>query len=185
MHAGLRVRLGALAMVGSAAALVLAGGPALASTTRSVTGPEVISGALHGAAALSNNPVVPVTLRGLVTARGTVSLGSSSSKTHTVPSTAGNLVVLGTGYKHSTQTQNTRTCHFTFTQDITFSVLGGQSTGAFAGASGHGAAQVRFAAFEPRFTSGPHKGQCNGNAPPLAKGAVASFLASIVLTAKQ
>ena len=41
---------------------------------------------------------------------------------------------------------------------------------------------VPAAAFEPRFTSGKHKGQCNANANPLAKGAVATFLAAGVLT---
>ena len=50
-----------------------------------------------------------------------------------------------------------------------FSGLGGKSTGAFAGASGPGAARIYFTAFEPRYTSGKHKGQCNGNANPLAK----------------
>jgi len=94
-------------------------------------------------------------------------------------------VLHGTGYKHTSQTANTKTCLVSFTQDLTFTVLGAKSTGAFAGASGPGAAQVYFAAFEPRYTSGKHKGQCNNNANPLAKGAVASILASIVLTVKQ
>jgi hypothetical protein len=67
---------------------------------------------------------------------------------------------------------------------VTVNVVGSKSTGAFAGASGPGAAQIYFAAYAPRFKSGPHKGQCNGKAPPLAKGAVASFLASAVLTVK-
>ena len=42
MHVRLGVKLGALAVAGSTALLVLAGGPALAST-KPVTGPEVIS----------------------------------------------------------------------------------------------------------------------------------------------
>ncbi len=189
MKARLREKFGALAVVaGGTAAVVLAGGPALASSqagAKSVTGPEVISGALYGKAALANNLIVRVNLQGVVSAHGTLSLGSSKSKTHTVSSSAGNLVVEGTGYKHASQTENTRTCRFTFTQDITFRVLGGKSTGAFAGASGPGAARVYFAAFEPRYTSGKKKGQCNGNANPLSKGAVASFLGSVVLTVKQ
>ncbi len=36
----------------------------------------------------------------------------------------------------------------------------------------------------PRFKSGPQKGQCNPMAQPGAKGAVVSFLASLVLTVK-
>lgn len=189
MNAGLREKLGALAVVaGATAVVVLAGGPALASSragARSVTGPEVIAGALHGKAAVANIPIVRVHLRGVVSAHGTLSLASSKSKTHRISSSAGNLVVQGTGYKHATQTENAKTCRFTFTQDITFRVLGGKSTGAFAGASGPGAAQVYFAAFEPRYTSGQKKGQCNGNANPLARGAVASFLGSVVLTVRR
>jgi hypothetical protein len=77
------------------------------------------------------------------------------------------------------------TCWFTFTQDSAFSVLGSESSGAFAGASGPGGVRVYFGAFEPRYASGKDKGRCDGNANPLAKGAVASFLASAVLTVKQ
>ena len=186
MKVRLRVKLGVLTVASSIAVLVLAGAPALASSHASakpVTGPEVISGALYGKAALANNPVVSVTLRGVVNAHGTLSLASSTSTKHTVATSAGKLVVQGTG-KQSSQTVNLKTCLFTFTQDITFTVLGGKSTGAFAGSSGPGAAQVYFAAFQPKYTSGKHKGQCNTSANPLAKGAVASFLASVVLTVK-
>ena len=186
MQVKFRTKLGALAVAGGTAVLVLAAVPALASSqasAKSVTGPEVISGALYGKAAVANNPIVSVTLRGVVNAHGTLSLGSSTSTKHTVMSSAGKLVVQGTGTQ-SSQTANPKTCRFTFTQDVTFTVLGGKSTGAFAGSSGPGAAQVYFAAFQPKYTSGPHKGQCNTNANPLAKGAVASFLASIVLTRK-
>ncbi len=182
MHVRLGVKLGALAAAGSTALLVLAAGPALAST-KSVTGPEVISGAVYGEAALANTPVFPLTFRGVVGAHGTVTLTSSKSKT--LLSSAGTLVVQDTGYTHTTQTANLKTCFFSQTLDATFSVLGGESTGAFAGASGPGAAQLYFAAFEPRYTSGKDKGQCNGNANPLAKGAVASVLVSVVLTVKQ
>lgn len=50
--------------------------------------------------------------------------------------------------------------------------------------NGPGAYQITLAAFVPRYTSGSHKGQCNlaNNAEPLAKGAVASFLAAGVIT---
>jgi hypothetical protein len=179
-------KLAAQATAGGLTVLVLAGTPALASshaTTATRTGPEVISGMVTGKAAVAKAPTVPVTFAGLVSARGSISLGSSTSKTHTLMSSAGKLIVLGTG-KQNSQTVNKKTCHFSFTQDVTYTVEGSQSTGAFAGSSGPGAAQVHFAAYEPRFTSGPHKGQCNGSAPPLAKGAVASFLASTVLTTR-
>jgi hypothetical protein len=180
----LRMRLAALSAAGGTALLVLAGTHALASSHASAktrTGPEVISGALHGKAALVNAPKVPVTFQGLVTARGVVSLGSAKSKTHT--SSAGKFTVVGTG-KQTSQTADKKTCRFTFTQDVTYNVVGSKSTGEFAGASGPGAAQIYFSAYEPRFKSGPHKGQCNGHAPPLSRGAIASFLASTVLTIK-
>lgn len=168
---------------------MLCASPAFANgqpSATTVTGPESISGTLHGAAALSNSGTLPVTFSGVVRTHGSVNLnGNQKSKTHTVASKAGNLVVQGTGYKHSSQTQNTKTCRFTFTQTLTLTVLGGKSTGAFAGASGPGAAKIFFAAYAPRFTSGPKKGQCNGNAQPLTKGAVASFLATAVLTVQR
>jgi len=181
-----RMKLAALGVAGGTAVLVLAGTPALASSHGSAktrTGPEVISGTVTGKAAVAKAPKIPLTFQGLVSARGVIILGGSKSKMHTLSSSAGKFTVLGTG-KQSSQTVNKKTCHFTFTQDVTYNVVGSKSTGAFAGASGPGAAQVYFAAFEPRFKSGPHKGQCDGNAPPLAKGAVASFLASTVLTVK-
>ena len=97
-------KLGALATAGGLATLVLAATPALASshagaTTR--TGPEVISGMVTGRAALVKAPKIPLTLAGLVAARGVISLGSSASKTHTLPSSAGKLTVLGTGTQTS------------------------------------------------------------------------------------
>jgi len=99
-------------------------------------------------------------------------------------SPAGDLTVRVSSKPQTHQVFNPKTCRFSFTQEIPVTVVGSMSTGAFAGASGPGAAQVSFAAYAPRYKSGPHKGQCNPSAQPLAKGAVASFLASTVLTVK-
>jgi hypothetical protein len=79
---------------------------------------------------------------------------------------------------------NARTCRFSYTARQQFKFVPGKSTGKFAGASGPGAYQVYFAAYAPRYHSGPHKGQCDtaNNVQPLAKGAVAKFLAAGVLT---
>jgi hypothetical protein len=100
---------------------------------------------------------------------------------------AGDLVVQRNSHVHATgtQTENAKTCWYTFTGDSAFNAAGGESTGAFAGASGPGAVHIYFGAFQPRYTSGNDKGRCNGSANPLAKGAVESFLASVVLTVKQ
>jgi hypothetical protein len=178
----------ALGVISGITALALGVTPALASSSqsaKSVTGPEVLSGAVHGAAANANNPTIPLTLTGVVnTTAPKFTLGSSTSTKHSVPTKAGTLWVKQAGTATSGQSTNTRTCFETFTEDIPFQVVGSSSTGVFHGASGPGAAQIHFAAYAPKFTSGKHKGECNFNATPLNKGAVATFLASIVLTIK-
>jgi hypothetical protein len=182
------VRAGGLIGAAGAALLLAGGGFAIASSTASpsVTGPEVVSGVVHGKAALANSPHIPLTLVGVVGTkdRGFVLGNAPSNATHILKTRAGNLAVKPKGAQHQTQTQNTRSCHFTFTIRQQFTFDPSLSTGAFAGVTGPGAYQITFSAVEPRFTSGPHKGQCNGNAEPLAKGAVATFLAAGVATVK-
>jgi hypothetical protein len=183
----LRIKLAALALAGSTAAVVLAATPALASS-QAITGPEVAYGAVYGKAATANNPVIPVAWRGLVKAHGVFSTGGGPAPTkgqqHTFKTSAGNLTVVVTAAPTSTQSFSLKACHFSFTTYVVFAVVGSKSTGKFAGTSGPGAVQVHFAGYGPRYASGPHKGQCNTspNAPELAKGAVASFLLSAVLT---
>ncbi len=185
-------RLGVLAVTGGTAALVLAGLPALASTgaasARGITGPEVISGAVHGKAANANTPRIPLTFRGVVSTRAVIVLGGGSGphkgSVKSISSAAGRFTIRVSAKPQSSQTFSLRTCRETFTEYIPYNVVGSLSTGAFAGASGPGAVQIYFAAFAPRYKSGPKKGQCNtsNNAQPLNRGAVASFLASTVLT---
>jgi hypothetical protein len=192
----LKLALGALTMAGGTAAVVLAGVPALASphaasphpaSAKTRTGPEVISGSVTGKRANANTPHIPLRLRGVVGARdaGFV-LGNGHGNSHTLLTSAGKLAVRGIGQQQVSQKANFKTCHATYTVRQTFKVVGSKSTGAFAGASGPGAYQIYFAAFYPRYTSGKHKGQCNtsNNARPLNRGAVASFLASAVLTVR-
>jgi hypothetical protein len=163
----LRMKLATTAAAGAASVALVAGGTALASThastSKSVTGPEVIAGTLHGKAALANAPVIPLRWLGVVGTRSIMVVRKPTSS----------------------QKMNTRTCRFSFRQDIPVRVVSSKSTGAFAGASGPGAAQVSFAATAPRIKSGPKKGQCNPNGQPHARGAFASFLASVVLTVKK
>jgi len=188
MH--LRIKLAALAMAGGTAALVLTAVPAIASShaaSHAVTGPEIAYGAVYGKPATANNPVIPLTWRGLVNAHGGFSPtgpGPKRGQHHTFPTSAGNLTVVVTANPTNSQSFNLKACHFSFTTYVVFAVLGHQSTGKFAGAAGPGAVQVYFAGYGARYTSGPKKGQCNTNpnAPELAKGAVASFLLSAVLT---
>lgn len=182
-----RVKLGALAIAGSAAAIVLAGVPALASTpatsAKSITGPEVIQGKVYGKAALANTPNIPLTLEGVVytTDTGFV-LGGGHAKEHTLSTAAGKFTVEVTAKPRFSQTLNNSTCRLSQKEDLSLSVLGSKSTGAFAGASGPGAVQVHFVVYESRYKTGPKKGQCDSNATPFTHGAVASFLGSFVLT---
>jgi hypothetical protein len=188
----LRMKLAAVAVASAASVALVAGAPALASghasASKAITGPEVIAGAVHGKKALANAPIIPLLWRGLVNTHSVINLGGGKGphkgSVKTFPSPAGKLTVKVTSKPHVSQAFNNKTCRFTFTQDIPLTVVGSKSTGAFARASGPGAVQVSFAANGPRFTSGPKKGQCNPNGRPLAKGAVATFLGSLVLTVK-
>lgn len=187
----IKVALRALAAAGGVAAVALAGLPALASSghaAKPITGPEVMSGSLDGKAALANAPVVPLRLTGLVATRSSINLGGSGGPhkggTKTFKTPEGNLTLVVTAKPQTTQSLNAKTCRESFTQYVVASVVGGKSTGAFAGASGPAAVQVAFSATAPRFKTGPNKGKCNPNGQPSPKGAVASFLGSLVLTAK-
>ncbi len=185
----LRMKLAAAAAAGAASVALAAGAPVLASSqagaSAPVTGPEVIAGTVHGKAALANATKIPLRWRGLVTTRSVVTLGGGgphkgSVKTFYTP--AGKFTVMVTRRPTQSQSFSPKTCRFSFAQDIPVKVVGSKSTGAFAGASGPGAAQVSFAETGPRFKSGPHKGQCNPKGKPIAKTAVATFLATAVLT---
>jgi hypothetical protein len=166
-------------------ALTLAGvGTAFASpAAKTMTGPEVITGSAHGAAAIANVTPMPLTFNGEVatTDKG-FTLGGGNANTHTLSTPVGKLTVTGTGKPDQTQTLNSSTCYETFSSTQVFTFVPGKSTGKFAGATGPGAYRIHFAAYAPRFTSGKHKGQCNPNGNPGPKGAVATFLAAGVLT---
>ena len=176
-------------LIGAAAAvlLVAGGGLAVASagSSASVSGPEVVSGTVHGKAALANTPHIPLTLTGVVSTRDrSFVLGNGHSNTHTLVTAGGKLGVKGSGKQTSSQSVNSKTCHVTYIVRQKFNFVPSLSTGAFAGAMGPGAYQITFSAYVPRYKSGNHKGQCNfgNNVQPLTKGAVANFLAAGVIT---
>ncbi|HEX4092642.1 MAG TPA: hypothetical protein VHZ33_28310 [Trebonia sp.] len=187
----LTVRVGGVVVAASAALMLAGGGTAFASAgaagaaAKTMTGPEVVAGSVHGAAAIANVTHIPLTLTGVVasTDRG-FTLGPGGGTEHTLATANGKLTVRQVGKVANTQVVNTRTCHLSYTSDARFTFVPGKSTGTFAGATGPGAYQISFGAYLPRFTSGKHKGQCDtaDNAVPLAKGAVASFLAAGVIT---
>jgi len=184
-------KLAALSIAGATAALALAATPALANShaaTKAITAPESALGAVYGKAATANNPIIPLAWRGLVYAHGIFSTGGSGppkkGQDHTFTTSAGNLTVVVTAAPTNSQRFNAKACRFSFTTDVVFAAVGSKSTGKFAGTSGPGAVEVYGAGDVPRYTSGPHKGQCNtsNNAPELAKGAIETFLLSAVLT---
>jgi hypothetical protein len=183
----LRMKLASVAMAGGAAALILAGGPALASTHASTTGPEVIYGQLHGKAALANAPLIPVKFRGVVKTRGVVNLGGpSNAKNHKIPTPVGKYAVRLTS-DHSSTSLNKRTCRVRYKETDSYVVRGGKSTGVFAGASGHGTVHIKFAFTVSRYRSGKHMGQCNtsnSGYPVHIKTAVVTFLAVSTLTVR-
>jgi hypothetical protein len=187
----LRMKLAAITVAGAASVALVAGVPALASShagaSKAITGPEVIAGAVHGKKALVNATVIPLRWRGLVRTKSVIKLGGGGphkGSVKTLRSPAGNLTVMVTSKPHASQSFNAKSCRFSFAQDIALTVVGGTSSGAFAGASGPAAVQVSFGATAPRFKSGPKKGQCNPKGKPIARTAVARFLASAVLTLK-
>jgi hypothetical protein len=179
----LSTKLAALSAAGGTAMLVLGSTPALAS---SPTVTETAYGAVYGKAAAANNPAIPLAWRGLVDTHGIFSSSGPQPKKgqhHTFTTSAGKLTVQVTAPPTSSQNVNLKACHFSFSLHVPFAVVGRQSTGKFAGASGHGTAILTGAGYGPRYTSGPHKGQCNTNqnAPEPAKGAVATFKLSVDL----
>jgi hypothetical protein len=187
----IRRKLAAIATVSAVSVALAAGVPALASSrpaaSTAVTGPEVIAGAVHGKKALANATIIPLTWRGLVNTHSRINLGGKGphkGSSLTLKTPAGKFAIKVTRKPQSRQAFNGKTCRFSFTEDIVITVVGSKSSGKFAGASGPGAVQVAFAETAPRFKSGPNKGKCNPNGKPIAKTAVASFLASVVLTIK-
>jgi hypothetical protein len=167
----------AAAAVGAAAIVLTAALPASASTQRADApgNYEWLSGYLAGPGAVANAPVVPLQLQGAVNTRGSINLGGNGS-VGLIPTFKGTLAVQH-GNPNPPPQLNYRTCRLTETISTGYKVLGGQSSGVFRGASGSGHAVVVFSAIAPRYTSGPHKGQCNfsQNAQPEPYGAWVSF----------
>jgi hypothetical protein len=173
-------KLGAAGLAG-ASALFLAVVPAQASTPGhgghggQDSGNEVLFGTVRGPAAISNSPVVPLTLRGLVNTSGAVNLGGPQNATnHTVFTFAGKIFVVTNGTPMQSTQVNPRNCFVVSTQEQPFQVVGG--THVFRQASGPGQARITFGAFVPR----SRHGRCDVNAGPVtSQGAFIKFFASI------
>jgi hypothetical protein len=179
-----RMKLAAVIAAGGAAVL-LAGGPALASTPAAhpawVTGPEVIHGALHGRAAFieasRKNTRVPVRFRGIVRTRGVVGLSGSSGKHGSIRTAKGRFAVRFIRSHRSYRVVNRRICRAEFTDSVVFIVRPGHSTGVFHGATGRGAVRIRFVFNFPHRASG----KCNfsSHARPRKHGGRIEFTAVV------
>ena len=179
-----RMKLAAV-IAASGAAVLLAGGTALASTPAThpawVTGAEVVHGALHGRAAFieASKRVtrIPVKFRGVVHTRGVVALNNSKSRRGSISTVAGRFAVRFIQSHQHARVLNRRICRIAFTDHVVFRVRPGHSTGAFHGATGNGVARVRFV------FNFPHKanGKCNfsNNAVPRKHGGRITFTAVV------
>jgi hypothetical protein len=177
----LRKKLAALAVTAGAASLVLAGGPAGASThpvrPAWTTGREVVHGALYGRAAWiqagKKNPRVPVRFRGIVRTRGVVGLGSTKSRTHSIRTPDGWFTVRQVSSHSSQKVVNKAICRLQFTLTGTVVMRPRHSTGVFAGATGRGRVRLRFTFNYPRRASGA----CNysNSAVPSRHGGLITF----------
>ena len=177
----LRMKLATVVVAGSAASLVLVGGPAGATTHAAgpawTAGREVVYGALHGRAAWNQgekkNPKVPVKFRGVVRTHGVVGLGSSKPRTHAIRTGAGWFTVRLTSNHNSQKVLNKAICRLQYTSTSALVMRPRRSTGAFAGAIGHGRVRVRFTFNYPKRPSG----KCNfsNSAVPSKHGGLISF----------
>lgn len=177
-HTRLIPKLGAAA----AAALsitFIAAGPAMAGTTghtRSISGNEYLYGAVYGRAALAPTVTLPTQLSGLVRTHSDFTLPNGNGPA-TIPTPKGTL--------HATQVNQgtssgkiSKSCYAVFNSYFPVKVTGG--TGVFWHASGSGRAHLQFTGYVPRYTSGPHKGQCNENGiPTTSRGASDSLYVQI------
>jgi len=148
---------GAIALAAAVGACSSSGSSTTATATATPTprsGTETITATLIGAPAASyfnsggaTPPSFPsVVFAGVVTTtiRGPVTLGHSTGTTvtHTFVTPAGNLTIRRTEKTRHTQLapagQSGSTCYFTASSTGVYTVVGSQSTGKFAGATGSG-----------------------------------------------
>jgi hypothetical protein len=173
----LRIKLAAMTAAGSAAALLFAGGSAMASThtvhrASRVTGREVITHAGHESWAEATKPgeLLPLRLRGVVRTRGGVDLGGRSRR-RDISTRAGSLILWSLHRSISNRIINRAHCRLQTTVIDHFVVRGRSSTGRFAHASGRGVTVVRFRFDYPRVN-----GRCDFRDPGRSRGGRVSFL---------
>jgi hypothetical protein len=192
---------GAIALAAAVGACSSSGSGASATATATPTsGTETITATLTGAPAVSylnsGGPTPPsfpsVVFAGVVntTIRGPVTLGRSTAKTatHTFVTPAGNLTI-----RRTRKTRNTAlapagrsggTCYFTASSTGVYTVVGSQSTGKFAGATG-GGTYVTTVVVGADLQPGRTTCSLNSAGTVIAKGTSITYRASGPLTVKQ
>jgi hypothetical protein len=131
--------------------------PAAKASTVPRSGTEAIYGKLTGPAVMSDNPVIHLTLTGLVATTGTAATGSAPEKggSLTFRTAVGDLAVTYGSVGAPTGTVvSAETCLAVVTRTLPFTVDGAKSTGKFAGATGTGKAVAVVSGNLPKLSSG-------------------------------
>ena len=170
-----RLKLAVIAVAG-AASLALTAAPAVASghSHPSAAGREVAYGQLWGRRALTESAKlhfrIPVRLHGVVRTRGVRVGESTASEPRTVRTRAGWLAGRSGDISRRSH-EDKATCRTRYRGISKFVVLGGLSSGAFAGASGRGWETFRTAFSYPRLPSG----KCDFDGERSVRGAMISY----------
>lgn len=160
------------------------------TVTGTVTGTPVINYVNNGGKASLSFPSLVFTGPVDTTSSGPVSLGGSTDKTsaHTFVTTAGHLTVQRTSKTTKGQLnskgKNGGTCYFAETGTYSYAVVGSQSTGEFAGATGSGTGATTVVLGANLL---PGKATCSvsNTSGVVTKGASITFKLSGPLTLKQ
>jgi hypothetical protein len=177
-------RLAGVAVIAAAGLALAACSSSTSSSAGHVSGTETITGHVTGTAAIANAPTIALKLTGPVATTSAITLNGSSSKIATFRTPAGDLVVSHTRGSNSGRLLSASTCKFVgTTSGVSYTVLGGRSTGKFAGAVGHGTAAIVFGGNLPKTSSG--KCDTSNSAVPTVNTAYATFTARGPLTLKR
>jgi hypothetical protein len=151
-----------LAVLGMAAATaILSSGPSQASVTtghtRTISGNEYISGAVHGKTVLANTLTFHLRWRGLISQSSEFTLPGAGGKgsSATLSSRPGGLeVTLTSNFAFKVLAMNSRTCYVVGQTSGTLAVDGATGTGLFDGAAGTGSLAETLGAFRPKNKDG-------------------------------
>lgn len=172
------------AVLVTAAGMAAAGCGSSASTATTRSGTQAVSGTVSGPAAAASSATVPLTLAGLVSATGSITLVSSSQQqTATITTGQGDLAVTRTAGHTSTRLLSTKTCRFSVGLRAVYTVNGSKSTGKFRHATGSGDVTVLYTARVPRKPDGSC--DVSVSARPVKADARVSFAAKGPLTLRQ